>query len=605
VDIEVNRLTEIAIYTGEEPDENSIWIDDTTDARIQAGTLYLNRAIVDTDIKFGQLISGEFRVTIFNLGVNVVGRKIKVWIYDNNLRSELFTGTIDSAKHDHNNNYREIVAYDWSYEYRNINVADFWNDFWETNKDAEEIRLDWFRSALLNYLGIMGGAGSLLHDDLDISMGTNYKKVKTLTFESLLIMICEIQCAFPYVNAGGALDFVTIDNSNTVDLRDRKYQGDTSDWEDFTVQPITGVALWKNSSDMYFHAGDIQTNPYNITGNLFLDYFLRMGYVDIPNLIAYDMLDFLENFTYIPCSIDMIVSDLSLELGQRIRTEKGYSYIMANEISGSFFVEQTLECRATSGTYRLEGSTYNDGMVNEITMSTMEVEVKSGSVKYQHASNLYAVNIGSGAKKQVINLRFLNDIDTIVIFQAEILLQTDSTTDGQPTIAKVSYRHNEVENTEYCPIEEWIEDGHHILSLFYPIQLESAGSNHFEVYIEATDGSILIPANLARGWVYGAGIMASAPEWDGTINAEENLYGYEATLSGITSIGGMSSDVVVSQIIPHTRALSDTVGQFDLEGIGVNEINDILQINKDPLTDLTWGEVGAYTWGQLSDNYMW
>lgn len=598
MDIEVNRLTEIAIYTGEEPDENSIWIDDTTDVRIEAGSLSLNRAIVDTDIKFGQLISGEFRVTLFNLSENVVGMNIKVWIYENNIRSELFTGIIDSAKHDHNNIYREIVAYDLAYKYRETNVADFWNDFWETNKDAQEIRLDWFRSALLNHLDIMGGAGHLYNDDLNIA--GEYKKVKVLTFESLLIMICELQCAFPYVNAGGALDFVTFNDDSTIDLRDRKYEGDNSDWEDFEVQPINGIAIWNSSSDLRAVIGE-DTNPYNITGNLFL---LNMEQPDADQLCI-DLLAQMSTFSFVPCSIHMIVSDMSLELGQRIRTEKGYSYIMANEIYGSFFVEQTLECRATSGTYRLEGGTYNDGLVNEIKTTEIEKSVEKGSTNYYHTTNLNEISITDGIQRKIVDLRFTNSIETTVIFQAEILLKTESAVNGEPTFATVSYRLNETEDTVYYPQEAWIENERHILSLFYPLIIEEASANHFEVYLEANDGSIKIPANHIKAWIYGPGIVAKEDKWDGTINAEENLYGYEATLSGITSIGGMSSDVVVSQIIPHTRALSDTVGQFDLEGIGVNEINDILQINKDPLTNLTWGEVGAYTWGQISDNFMW
>lgn len=380
MDIEINRLTEIAIYTGSEPDENSIWIDDESAVRIEAGSLHLNNSIVDTDLKFGQLIAGEFQVTLFNLTTDVSGRNIKVWVIENGVRSELFTGKIESAEHDNINQHRQITAYDWAYYNRDKNVADFWNDFWETNKDANEIRLDWFRSSLLNYLDIMGSAGSLYNDDLNIAGA--YDKVTVLTFESLLIMICELQCAFPHINAGGALDFVSLDNSNTADLRTNKIEGDSSRWEDFTVQPIDGIAVWEDSNNMLFVQGE-QTNPYNITSNLF---FLCHNESWQKTKAASLLLQY-SQFSYVPCSLNMIVSDLGLELGQRIQTDKGYSYIMSNEIFGSLWVEQTLECRATSGTRKLEGSTYNDNMVDGLKTAVIKKDIDELSIKYTNVKN--------------------------------------------------------------------------------------------------------------------------------------------------------------------------------------------------------------------------
>lgn len=375
MDIEINRLTEIAIYTGEEPDENSIWIDDNSEVRIEAGSLHLTNAIADTDLKFGQLIAGEFQVTLFNLSTDVTGRNIKVWVTENNVRSEIFTGKIESAEHDNINRHRKITAYDWAYYNRDINVADFWNEFWETNKNATTIRLDWFRSQLLNYLGIMGGAVSLYNDDLNIA--GEYEKVTVLTFESLLIMISELQCALPHINAGGALDFITLDNTNTVDLRTNKVESDSSTWEDFTVQPISGIAVWEDSNNLYKVIGE-ETNPYNISSNLILMHFDKT----VRDNICTQLLNQMTGFSYIPCSLNMIVSDLSLELGQRIRTDKGYSYIMSNEIFGSMWVEQTIECRATAGTRPLIGETYNDNMVNGLKTAVIKKDIDELNIKY-------------------------------------------------------------------------------------------------------------------------------------------------------------------------------------------------------------------------------
>lgn len=389
MDIELNRVIEIAIYKadnpltpGDESEQIDILINDESEVRIEAGSLQLSNSIVDTDIKFGQLISGEFRCTLFNLSTDVSGRKIKVWWIDttnpnNRVEHEMFTGWIDSAEHDNVNKHRDIIAYDWAYYHRDINVADFWNTFWETNKTATTVRLDWFRSQLLDYLGIMGGAGSLYNDSLNIA--GQYDKVTVLTFESLLIMISELQCAFPHINAGGALDFIRLDNTNTADLRSQKYEGDSSRWEDFAFQPISGIAIWEDSNNMLNVIGS-DDNPYSISSNLFL---LNMERAD-RDQICTALLTQMSGYSYIPCSINMIASDLTLELGQRIRTEKGYSYIMSNELFGSLFVEQTLECRATSGTLKLEGSTYNDNMVNGLKTAKIEKNIDELSIQYRN-----------------------------------------------------------------------------------------------------------------------------------------------------------------------------------------------------------------------------
>lgn len=229
----------------------------------------------------------------------------------------------------------------------------------------------------------------------------------------------------------------------------------------------------------------------------------------------------------------------------------------------------------------------------------------AGAMRFYSFTNAHAINILDGTYEKVVDIQFVSKKATTVIFQAEILLDVDVVSGQTLAIAKAKYELNGTEDTTYYPIESWSEEGKHILHLLYFIPIEGEGTYRLTVNLEMTNGDTDIGAQQVRAYVYGQGLAAQEAEWDGTINAEDSLYGYEADITGITSIGGMTSTVSQSQVTPYTRALSDSVEAVDIEGIGVAGISDILQINKDPLTNLTWGEVGAYTWGQISDNFMW
>jgi hypothetical protein len=229
----------------------------------------------------------------------------------------------------------------------------------------------------------------------------------------------------------------------------------------------------------------------------------------------------------------------------------------------------------------------------------------AGAMHFYNFTNARAINILTYTEETIIDIRFVAKKATTAIFQAEILLDTTVISGQTVAVAKAKYTLNGTEDTTYYPQESWNESGKHILHLLYFIPIEGEGSNRLTVNLEMTDGDTDIGAQQIKACIYGQGLAAQEAEWDGTINAEENLYGYEADITGITSIGSIADGVTVAQDTPHTRALSDTINAIDISGVDVATISDILQINKEPLTTLTWGNAGAYTWGYIEDNYMW
>lgn len=229
----------------------------------------------------------------------------------------------------------------------------------------------------------------------------------------------------------------------------------------------------------------------------------------------------------------------------------------------------------------------------------------AGVMRFYNFTNARAINILDGTYETIIDIRFVTKKATTVIFQAEILLDVDVVAGQTIAVAKAIYELNGTEDNTYYPTENWYEEGKHILHLLYFIPIEGEGSNRLTVNLEMTNGDTDIGTQQIKACIYGQGLAAQEAEWDGYINAEDNLYGYEADITGITSIGDMSATVTVAQDTPHTRALSDTVEAVDIDGVDVTGMSDTLAINKEPLTTLIWLEVEDYTWGQISDGFTW
>ena len=229
----------------------------------------------------------------------------------------------------------------------------------------------------------------------------------------------------------------------------------------------------------------------------------------------------------------------------------------------------------------------------------------AGAMRFYSFTNAHAINILDGTYEKIVDIQFVSKKATTVIFQAEILLDVDVVSGQTLAVAKAKYELNGTEDTTYYPTESWSEEGKHILHLLYFIPIEGEGTYRLTVNLEMTNGDTDIGAQQVRAYVYGQGLAAQEAEWDGTINVEDNLYGYEADITGITSIGDMSAAVTVAQDTPHTRALSDTVEAVDIDGVDVAGMSDTLAINKEPLTTLIWLEVEDYTWGQVSDGFTW
>ena len=199
----LNRETRIRLIS---PDGQTEYVTgNASGIGISQGSMNLNEMICDSELVFGSYCANKFEVELFGLTSDVTGYKIEVKdVFDENNPVALFTGIVESATRDTINESRKIVAYDQMYYTRDMNMASWWNTFWENHQYAP---LSTVREMLVAAAGFTYVQVVLPNDNLTISKFTSFTSVK---FSDLLRMICEVQCCFPNVRRDGKLEFLQL-----------------------------------------------------------------------------------------------------------------------------------------------------------------------------------------------------------------------------------------------------------------------------------------------------------------------------------------------------------------------------------------------------------
>ena len=301
---------------------------------ITAGSLNLEQILCDNELTFGQMCASKFEVECFNLTTDVTGFKIEVYVTENTITKKLFSGIIDSSTTDNLGGYRDIIAYDEIYYKRDLNVAEWWETYWE---GKSKVTIKQLRESLCEYVGIPYTTDALINDDLLVP---KYNTFTSVTFNSLMTMLCEVSACFPHINNDGVLEFLTLSNESITIPR---YEKLNSTFEDYKTDEITGVAIFNSSNEFVKVRGE-EGNTYNISNNIFL---LSLSDSELNSALD-NIYNSIKSINYTPCSIPLVISDLDIKLGSYFSTNKGNHYVMSQVFSGSLFVDQTINCVAYS-----------------------------------------------------------------------------------------------------------------------------------------------------------------------------------------------------------------------------------------------------------------
>lgn len=369
--MDITKIPIIQITNGTEVIE----INPQSDVGIASGTLKLDKIIVNSELKFGELYSDKFEVEIYNIEDDLSGCPIQLFIEENNVRTVKFTGVIESSKRDRIGYSRKIIAYDWVHYHRDDDISTWWNNFWTTSRLSATIKE--IRDSLISYMGFTGDSNTYVNDSITIP--NNFNPYTDLKFHTIISMLCELQGTLPHIAEDGSFKFITINNT-TEDITG-DYEGNNCNWEDYTTNAITGIGIYSTSDDLSQLIGT-NANVYRVAGNLFA---LTLNASDLTTL-GTNLLSAISTIQFVPNTIKMKITNFDLALGQRYNTEHGYGYVMSNAISGVCMVEQTLKSVAMGENLSETVSTRNDTMIEGAKMSKFEQTIDGFQTEVSQAT---------------------------------------------------------------------------------------------------------------------------------------------------------------------------------------------------------------------------
>lgn len=353
MDISIDRILHISF-----PDSVLSSLHDITTG-IEVGTASVSEIIIsDGGILFGAYASNKFEIQMYDIS-DVAGEKIVVWFEDSSHnRTDVFTGYVDSCKLDNLGYYRQIVAYDRLYWSKDADVSTWWNNFWTTNTSA--ISLVTLRNSLCDYIGLTYSSAACFNDSLSIK--PKETGISGLKFSQMLSIICELQCTFPNIDRDGRLKFISLDPAKvtTHNIIDEYEQGE-SEFEEFQTAVIDRIEVTLDN-ELVYRTSTSGSNIYTVDNNMLLyDYTTNeiQSFADAYLVEA-------SKITYTPASIELIVSDFSIVLGDIVTTDNGNVYVLANDYYGSLLVDQ----RVTATGDKYLSGTSSDYSVTYDSLST-------------------------------------------------------------------------------------------------------------------------------------------------------------------------------------------------------------------------------------------
>ena len=398
-----NRQTVIHFPNGEYADITS---------GIYSGSMKLEEVLCSSeDLTFGECNASKFEVTlsdtadISNLIIEVyqsisfdenalkllATHEDKVVItHDNkalltgrhaNYTIPLFYGRVDSAELQADRIHRDIIAYDELYFKGDINVADWYSEFFAGNSDKT---LKSFRDSLFEFIGIEQENITLINDNIVLEETLSTTELK---FSDLIKAICQINVCFGHINRNGIFRYIYLsDNNTTYDISDNYRSNDTS-YEQYFVRKIDKLQISGDEEDIGAIVGS-GDNPYTIKGN-FLIYGKTAAELE---QIANTVFAKIKDITYRPFSAETIYSEPYINIGDILSLTTSLdninisSYVLQNSMSGVQLFNQELS--STGSEYRSEVVDDVNAEINQLKGRTLKLtkNVDKFSVEMEYIS---------------------------------------------------------------------------------------------------------------------------------------------------------------------------------------------------------------------------
>ena len=415
------------------------------------------------------------------------------------------------------------------------------------------------------------------------------------TYRDVLFWLAQFLACYATIDRAGKLVLRQYTDQTTQEVQAAfRYEGAT--FSDFITQ-YSGVGFTDQDSQEYIYVTDGQDDK--LTYNLGVNPFLQYGSMSTRKQQALNILHALKKIAYTPFRARYLNTP-AFDLGDVIKNSGGLG-------AGTFGCIMCYDYNFTQR-YTAEGFGKNPALATAANKVDKDIagllsRTDKNSIYFYTFKNAGEIEIGDGETQKIIYLRFTTTEAKQVVFQAEILADAEATLDE--VVATVSYFLDGAEITDYKPVETWDEDGRHIISLYYMIDVEPQTLYRWEVFLNSSGGEITIPIEGARGTIWGQGLVAS-DKWDGYIDAEDTIDLIDITRR--ISLATIADSLEAETIEPHEAEPEDTIGLIDItRRISLASFDAVILIDKPSLyfEGKTWGQVKEETWGAIKNGHTW
>lgn len=525
-------------------------------------SLELKESICEGNIEFVGCIASEFSITIRNLTDDVKGKKVNVSIsVANTTEIPLFSGYVYEVELAAEKRHKKIKAYDVLYNLSQVDVA-----LWYTELNFP-ITLKDFRDSLFEELGIEQETASLPNDNFSILRRFSPTALCAL---DVIKSLCQINGVFGRINRSGNFEYMNPSDGGSQTISYYK----SASYQEFTVKPADKVVVDYDGVSGTYGGG---TNVYTIQNNMFASGLNENEMQELAEYIYNNVYQFsyqpfkcnVNGLPFIECldSVTMDVVDLESSEMQTITFR-----VLSRTMTGILSLRDN---------YFAEGDEFQHLFTSDIGTKIDELKRQVEIIRndmdnlkfsYYLLTTDEDIPIGDDETKTLIDMHFTARKESVVTFNCEIILDVETTVDGDDyydAVGKITYTYNNIEIGGYYPTETW-QDGKHLLHLFYSIVVQDTSTNHFVVEMNMQGGSALIKAADLKGAIYGQN-LAAADEWNGIIPIEERAPGFD--LEDV-SIADASDAVTILTLNPEIISNTDTVTSFDLIELPIAEATD-------------------------------
>lgn len=510
-DIQVGRQTVISF-----PDDNITLTEGIMDASLSVSEILLSKHIA-----FGELNINKFEVDL-HTDRDVIGKKIYVYQNIGTSVVPIFTGYVQSSKLDDFGEYRHLIAYDLFYTKGVLDVADWWDTYWESN---EVSTLGALLRSLLSTFSIPYVDKVLLNDSMSI---TKTQEIASMKLSDMLKLICEANVCNPNIDRQGVLEFVTVYNATEKSVVDN-YEWNNSDFEDYTLAQIGLVQIWNRDGHIGVSVGS-GTNCLAIKNNFF---FYDKETSELSTL-ATAIYNAVHGITYTPASIKLILQDPTIKVGDKVRSSKGVSLVTELEMSGAMLIEETLKSNGEEITAEADSYNPTDSKVKDTQKQVQQVSnsvaVLNTQVQelFRKVTNRYLLPFGivldevtdidqGGTANNVLMFRYTSNSDNnSLTIHAELNFNVHT---FEKEIDDVDYFQDAIvtvgvvldTTTLLVDFIEYMRDGWKTVNLDY--LLGSAPSGTHDIYVTVqSQGASLFSMEVVSGYINALGTTASGPK---------------------------------------------------------------------------------------------